>query len=534
MTCPHDKPLTHLRRVLIIALLTCGLLTQGHAADERLTKRRSVAPQYDELKQNAVDKREIPVIARFKVAAPNGRSAAERRESGRQRLGTAMAQYDLHAFAEFRRSGMSAFFVDATQLDMLVDSEFVDAVWESKPNKAHLQQSNNLIQSQVAREYGLTGSGTTVVILDTGIDSDHATFDDRVVWEACFSTTSSAASASNLCPDGTQTGSSGRLRHYSQVGPGAAALTKCTDVECWHGTHVASIAAGSDATYTGIAPDAAIIAIQVFSRFDSDSSSYCGAGNSPCVLSYDHDQLAALEYVAELDASNDIAAVNMSLGGGMNTSACTSSLAAAVGELKTLDVVVTASAGNSGWDDAMSEPACLSDVISVGSVRDTDDTVSSFSNSASFLDILAPGQSITAADAGGGFLTANGTSMAAPHVAGAIALLKAYDATLSHAEVKSLLTGNGVPILDSRNGLTFPRLDLGLLTLAVAGGPAGDANHDGTVDITDLWLIQQHITDRISLDADAIRRCDVYPVGNPDGELDLSDLLELQRIVVSE
>jgi len=531
MSSQNDSLIAGLRLATVCAVLACGLAAPGFATEDRLTQRREIAPRYDELIL-AAQHHPIPVIARSRVDAQDGRSLVDRRVAGSLRLRKAMARNNMHPFAEFRRSGMSAWLVDIHQLDTLIGSGLVDAVWESKPRQAHLQQSNILIDARVARDYGLNGNGAVVVVLDTGIDADHPTFENRVVWEACFSTTLSAPySATNLCP----AGSTDNNIYYSQTGPGAAALTKCTDVDCWHGTHVASIAAGSDATYTGVAPQADVIAIQVFSRFNSNQ--YCGAGNAPCILSFDHDQLAALEYVADLAASYDIAAVNMSLGDGSYLSVCDAQegvLLEAIDALKTLDIVVASSSGNDGYDTALGHPACLSDVVSVGSVRDTNDAVSSFSNSASFLDMLAPGQPITAADAGGGFVSANGTSMASPHVAGAIALLKAYDASLDHAEVKSLLLGNGVPILDTRNGLTFPRLDLGLLTLAVAGGPVGDANHDGAVDITDLWLIQQHLTDRITLTADAIRRCDVYPAGNPDGTLDLSDLLELQRIVVSE
>lgn len=498
--------------------------------NELTAARIKVAPDYEEMALSAQDGG-IPVIVRFTVDAPDARTLDERRAAGRQRLASAMSRLGIRAFAEYRRSAMSAFFVDTRQLDALLDSGYAAAVWESKPRQAHLQQSNSLIGSQVARDRGLYGNGVAVVILDTGIDAGHATFGGRVTWEACFSTDLPAPyRATNLCPAGT----SENGIYFTQTGSGAAALTKCIDVECWHGTHVASIAAGSDATYTGMAPQANIIAIQVFSRFQS--TQYCGPGNSPCILSFDHDQLAALEYVADLAATYDIVAVNMSLGGGSYLSACDGDVAvlvAAMGALKALDIVVAASSGNNGYTTAIGHPACLSDVISVGSVRDTDDIVSTFSNSATFLDILAPGQPITAAQAGGGFITASGTSMAAPHVTGAIALLKAHDNALTHAEIRSLLLANGTPVLDSRNGLTFPRLDLGLLATAVASGLTGDANDDGRVDIADLLLIHRYLTGQATLNSAAIQRCDVYPDGSPDGILDISDLLLLQNILVT-
>jgi subtilisin family serine protease len=283
-----------------------------------------------------------------------------------------------------------------------------------------------------------------------------------------------------------------------------------------------------------MAPQADIIAIQVFSRFTS--TYVCGSGQAPCVRTFEHDQLAALAYVADLADSYNIASVNMSLGGGRYYGACDSSkpsFVPVVDALHSLDIVVAASSGNNYWDDSIGHPACLSKIVSVGSVFDNSDTVSAFSNGASFLDVLAPGQGITAAYPGSRYATASGTSMAAPHVAGALALLKGYDGSLSHAEMKSLLLGNGTPVLDTRNNLTFPRLDLGLLTLAVAGGLAGDADHDGDVDIADLILVQQHSTGVNTLGTDAIRRCDLHPTGSPDGQLNASDLVLLEQLLIA-
>jgi subtilisin family serine protease len=442
-----------------------------------------------------------------------------------------MTRQNIHAFAEYRRSGLSAFFVDAAQLDTLIDSGFVEAAWESKLRKPHLQESNILIRTPAARSFGLEGSGAVVVVLDTGIDADHPTFDDRVVWEACFSTNWSLYTATNLCPLG---GSLDATR-YSQTGPGAAALTKCTDVPCWHGTHVASIAAGSNSTFTGIAPESDVIAIQVFSRFNNDI--YCGTGNSPCVLSFDHDQVSALEYVADLAGIYNIASVNMSLGGGYSAGSCDVAEAhyvAAIDDLESLEILVAASSGNNGFIGGIGAPACLSKIVSVGSVVDTSDTVSSFSNSATFLDVLAPGEPISAGYPGGGYATASGTSMAAPHVAGALALLKGFDPTLTYAQMKSLLITTGTPVLDTRNGLTFPRLNLARLALAVTGAIPGDANGDGTADIADFLLLQRHLTGDITLPETGMLRSDLHPPQEPDGQLDVSDLILLEQTLQAE
>jgi subtilisin family serine protease len=491
--------------------------SNSYAAPDRRAERARIAPEYSYLQQKLADEQAIPVIVRFKVDKADGRSAAARREAARQRFTDSMARESMVPTKELRLSGLSVYVVDAQQLDTLLDNNLVDTVWEDKLSKPHLQQSNALINTDIARDYGVNGNGAAVAILDTGIDAAHSTFDNRVVAEACFSTRSGRDGATSLCPNGSQ----------SQTGTGSAATTKCTDVPCWHGTHVASIAAGSNSTYTGVAPQADIVAIQVFSRFNNDG--VCGTGASPCVASYSSDQIDALEHVAGIASTHNIAAVNMSLGGGQYTSVCTNSpYDSIVDTLESLDVIIVASSGNSYYSNALGSPACASKIFSVGSVIDTTDGVSSFSNSASFLDILAPGQTISAAVPGGGYGTASGTSMAAPHVAGAIALIKSEDGSLTHAQMKSALLDNGTPVLDTRNGLTFPRLEI---SLALFGVIPGDANDDGKVDVADLLLVQKHVTGVAPLTAAAVMRCDLYPAGGPDGALDAADLVLLQQLL---
>ncbi len=90
---------------------------------------------------------------------------------------------------------------------------------------------------------------------------------------------------------------------------------------CNHGTHVAGIAAGSGPDFTGVAPGAAIVAIQVFSEFSGTTCTNLGL-LSPCVLTFTSDQLAGLEHVLELRQRLPIVAANMSLGGGAFSAAC--------------------------------------------------------------------------------------------------------------------------------------------------------------------------------------------------------------------
>src|SRR6185503_20213624 len=129
------------------------------------------------------------------------------------------------------------------------------------------------------------------------------------------------------------------------------------------------------------------------------------------------------------------AAVNMSLGGGQyfdqaSCDAANLSTKAAIDNLRSVNIATAIASGNNGFTNSMSSPGCISTAVSVGSTEDGSsgsgpvDTVSSFSNSVSFLNLLAPGRWINSSVPGGGFSNFAGTSMATPHVAGAWALLK--------------------------------------------------------------------------------------------------------------
>ncbi|MEK7832864.1 MAG: S8 family serine peptidase, partial [Acidobacteriota bacterium] len=156
----------------------------------------------------------------------------------------------------------------------------------------------------------------------------------------------------------------------------------------------------------------------------------------------------------------------------------------AIDNLRSLNIATVISSGNNGFNNAMGAPACISTAVSVGSTN-KDDNVRATSNVTSFLSLFAPGGNIESSVPGGVFGFKSGTSMAAPHVAGAWAVFKASPGhgNDSVATVLTQFQNTGVPITDTRgpmpSNITRPRLRLdsalGLrsadLRLAKSGSP---------------------------------------------------------------
>jgi len=376
---------------------------------------------------------------------------------------------------KFEHIPFIAMTVDKNTLERLESSSLVATISEDVVLFPNLADSVPLVGAPQAWSSGFSGQGQAVAILDTGVDNTHSAFSPgRVIEETCYSTTVPGQSLS-FCPGGVS----------EATGPDSA--LPCTVAGCGHGTHVAGIAAGNDAIITGVAKDANIIAIQVFSKFTT--TAICGP-SPPCVAAYTSDIIKGFDRVMTLAGpphNIDISSVNLSLGGGGYSSAAACDAAnpstkAAVDNLRSVGIATIASSGNSGFTSLIGAPACLSSVVSVGSTTKSD-VVSSFSNSANFLDLLAPGQSIRSSIPGGyGF--ASGTSMSAPHVTGSWAILKSGVPGASIDDVLNSLKNTGVSITDTRNGLIFPRIqvDDALNDLGVVPSP------DITPPIVSIWF----------------------------------------------
>ena len=259
-----------------------------------------------------------------------------------------------------------------------------------------------------------TGAGVRIYILDSGLNFGHEDLAGRT------------------------------LRGPDYVSPGG------TSEDCsGHGTHVAGIAAG---TVYGVAKGAQVVGVRVLG---------CnGEGSASGVLQ-------ALNWVItqKAEAPTVPMVVNLSL-----TSRRFASMDDAVRAATDRGVVVVAAAGNTGADACGVSPAGAPTALAVGASGSADDWAG-FSNAGSCVALVAPGVSIRSAYVGGPDATTwmSGTSMAAPHVAGAAALVLAANPGTSASAVRGALVGNATASVWGVPAGTTTRL----LNVAFLGGPSG-------------------------------------------------------------
>ncbi|MFD9433158.1 S8 family serine peptidase [Streptomyces sp. NPDC060002] len=283
-----------------------------------------------------------------------------------------------------------------------------------------------------------TGTGVTVAVIDTGYAA-HTDLAANIVGGYDFI----ADTAVSVDGDGRDSNPADPGDYYAanECGSGTPAGNSS-----WHGTHVAGTIAAvtnNNKGVAGIAYGAKISPVRVLGK--------CGG--------YDSDIIDAITWasggtVSGVPANSNVAKViNMSLGG---DGACTSATQSAITAAVNRGTTVVVAAGNESDNVANHSPGNCDNVISVAATNRTG-AKASYSNYGSFVDISAPGGQTSTGTANGILSTLNsgtktpssesyayyqGTSMATPHIAGLVALVKSANPALSPAQIETAVKNN--------------------------------------------------------------------------------------------
>ena len=289
-------------------------------------------------------------------------------------------------------------------------------------------------QPQVAG-LGFTGAGTVIAVIDGGLGNNYLSFSD-------FGTCTGSTPPVPTC----------RVVYNADFYGGSSAQTV-------HGTNVSAIA-------LGVAPGAKLAMFNVFNGSSASAADVLTAMNTAISLQ---------------ETTYNIVAINMSLGDtSSHATQCLGSVfGPAVDTAFNAGILTVVAAGNSGSKTGLAEPACVPNVVSVGAVYDnayggvswlapgapggtctdapTPDKVTCFSQSASYLSVLAPGSFVNAPSAA---FQQSGTSQAAPHISGAVAVLRARYPSEPLSQTVERMKITGVADTDPANSTTRPRLNL--------------------------------------------------------------------------
>lgn len=274
--------------------------------------------------------------------------------------------------------------------------------------------------NKASRNFDVDGSGITIAVIDTGIDSQHVDLDEGKVigWK-------------DFVND--------RNQPYDDNG---------------HGTHVASIAAGTgegNERFKGVAPAASLVGVKVLDANGSGSMSQI---------------LSGIDWIVANREKFGLRIANLSFGSS-SASDGQDALSLAVNQATRYGITFFVAAGNAGPEKyTIGTPGSAERAITVGSMADVMEGgyfLNLFSSRGPTLDgrikpdIVGPGYYITAAKANtvNGYVTYSGTSMATPFVAGTAALMLSANPSLSHKQIKNILTSTSEEWGKSGNDIDY-------------------------------------------------------------------------------
>lgn len=288
-------------------------------------------------------------------------------------------------------------------------------ITSSKAQSEMIPEGVAAIKAPAFWNKGYKGKGVKIAIIDTGVQVNHPDLRDRIIGGRNFTS-----------EDG------GNISRYNDYNG--------------HGTHVAGIIAASanGKGVVGVAPEASLLILKILD----------GKGNGTYSSA-----IAALKYAI----TQGVDVISMSLGGPTDVP----ELHAVIKEAVSKEIVVVCAAANSGDDNALTPeyayPAYYSEVISVGAATGGK-RVADFSNSNNQVDLIAPGVNILSTYINSSYARLSGTSMAAPYVTGAAALLinwgmARFGRRLTELEIYAQLVRRavsvGLPATAEGNGMLY-------------------------------------------------------------------------------
>ncbi|MFE6714772.1 S8 family peptidase [Streptomyces sp. NPDC057695] len=364
-----------------------------------------------------------------------------------------------------RRLGTGAALVELPEADKVQDAQKVAAAFLADPDVAYVVPDRRVYATAVdPAEYkaqwdlyettaGMnvpsawkqaSGKGVTVAVIDTGI-TKHSELSSRVLPGYDFiSNAWTANDGGGRDSDPSDPGDWLKAGECGKDKNGDPVPARATN-SGWHGTHVAgTVAAAANGSGTvGVAHEANILPVRVLGR--------CGGTTSDII---DAITWASGGTVTDVPANkNPAAVINMSLGGKFT---CDQAYNAALKGARDRGTTVVVSAGNDNTDAAAFSPAGCANVITVAA-SDREGNRAAYSNYGKVVDVTAPGGENNVRDADGIWSTLNtgtttpdkekyasyqGTSMAAPHIAGLAALLKQKNASLTPAQIEQTIKEN--------------------------------------------------------------------------------------------
>ncbi len=292
-------------------------------------------------------------------------------------------------------------------------------VKEIVQNVNEIPQGVQMIQAPAIWEKSRKGEGVVIAVIDTGCQMDHPDLKDRII------------GGRNFTKD-----FKGDPNNFSDNNG--------------HGTHVAGTIAATqnNVGVVGVAPLAKLLILKVLGK--------SGDGNYLSIID-------AINYAVKWRGSNNerVRIINMSLGGNADIPKLHEAVIRAIDN----NILVISASGNNGDSnyktDELNYPAAYNEAVSVGAI-DFLKKITKYSNSNNNVDLVAPGNEIISTYLDGKYAKLSGTSMATPHVSGAVALIinlceAEFGRTLTEAEIYAQLikrtTTLGLDKRDEGNGM---------------------------------------------------------------------------------